>query len=337
MDLFRCLRNHIFFHPARQESLFSMVRGLCLFQSVHLRQLAYALPGSAALGSKIRRLQRFFQHQDFDYVAIGKFVLNLFILPNSITLTLDRTNWMFGKTPLNILVMGVLIDTISVPIAFTVLPKQGNSNTLERGALLKLLLKIIPASRLRCLLADREFIGQEWFKLLIKKGVPFAIRIKSTTKFMDPRTQHMTTVGAYYQSVSRGDYILGITLWGQKTYLAFKKNGKALSNVVFLAVSSEDIKASWLQKYRKRWSIERMFLSMKTHGFNLEQTHITSPERLRKLIAVIAIAFALCCKKGQFLNQKKSIPLKKHGRKLYSIFTFGLSWIKENMAKMLKT
>ena len=335
MTLFQRIKNHISFHPARLESLFSMIQGLCLFQSVHLRQLAYGIPGTAPLSSKIRRLQRFFQYQDFDYVAIGKLILSLFTLPDPLTLTLDRTDWMFGKTPINILVLGVLIGDMSIPLAFSLLNKKGNSNTMERASLIKLLLKIIPAARIHCLLADREFIGKEWFQVLIKQGIPFAIRIKSSTKMKDPRTGKQITVGEYYHSVRRGHYVIETQIWEQKTYVMFKKNGKALPNALFLAVSAKDMKTSWIKKYRKRWSIERMFLSMKTHGFNLEQTHLINPERLRKLIAVMAIAFAACCKAGKFLNERTPIPIKKHGRKLYSLFTYGLSWIKEQLSNLM--
>lgn len=322
-------------HPARLKSLFSMIHGLCLYQSVHLRQLAYGIPGAAHLDSKIRRLQRFFQHQIFDYVAVGKLVLSFFKLPDQVILTLDRTDWRLGQTPINVMVLGVLIGDMSVPIAFTLLNKKGNSNTTERTQLIQLLLKIMPASRLHCLLADREFIGKEWFQLLLKKGIPFAIRIKSSTKMRDPRTGNCITVGEYYRSVKPGTYLVNTQIWEQNTYLMFKKKGKALPNVVFLAASSEDMNTSWLKKYRKRWSIERMFLSMKTHGFNLEQTHLTNPERLRKLIATIAIAFAVCCRAGKYCNQKKPIPIKNHGRKLYSIFTYGLIWIKERLSKFM--
>ena len=320
-------------HPARQESFFSMIQGLWLFQSVHLRQLAYGMAGAASLDSKIRRLQRFFQHQDLDYVAIGKLILSLFNLSTPLTLTLDRTDWMYGKAPINILVLGVLIGDMSVPIAFSLLNKKGNSNTMERAFLIKVLLKIIPTSRIDCLLADREFIGKDWFRLLIKQGIPFAIRIKSSTKMKDPRTGKMTTVGQYYRSVRRGDYVIETQIWEQNTYLMFKKQGKSLPNAVFLAVSTKNIRTSWIKKYRKRWSIERMFLSLKTHGFNLEQTHLTKPDRLRKLIAVMAIAFAVCCRIGKFLNEIIPIPIKTHGRRLYSIFTYGLIRIKEQLSK----
>ncbi len=103
-----------------------------------------------------------------------------------------------------------------------------------------------------------------------------------------------------------------------------------------MTVSSEDFSFCWLKKYRKRWSIERMFLSMKTHGFNMEQTHITIRGRIDKLVAIMAIAFAICCKAGKYHESNKRIPVKNHGRKLYSIFTYGLRWIKEWIARGFK-
>jgi hypothetical protein len=262
-------------------------------------------------------------------------ILSLFTLPDKVTLTLDRTDWMFGQTPINIMVIGLLIGDQSIPIAFMNLKKRGNSNTLERCQLMKLVLKIIPARRIECLLADREFIGQQWFDMLIKNKVPFAIRIKESTKMQDPRTQQMISVKDYYSSVSRGEYILETQIWGHKVWVLFKKKKKSSQNVVFLAVSSENIRMSALNKYKKRWSIERMFLSMKTHGFNLEQTHLIVPTKLDKLIAAMAIAFAVCCRVDHVLAKQKPIPLKNHGRKLYSIFTYGLICIKEHLLNNL--
>ena len=38
-----------------------------------------------------------------------------------------------------------------------------------------------------CLLADREFIGKDWFKYLIDKNILFRIRIKSNTQVANSR------------------------------------------------------------------------------------------------------------------------------------------------------
>jgi hypothetical protein len=42
--------------------------------------------------------------------------------------------------------------------------------------------------------------------------------------------------------------------------------------------------------YGMRWSIEPMFSDFKTRGFGLEDTHLHYPDRLEKLILVMAIA-----------------------------------------------
>ncbi|MDK2014836.1 transposase, partial [Deinococcus sp. 43] len=40
------------------------------------------------------------------------------------------------------------------------------------------LLKALPAARWKGLVADREFIGGEWFRFLRRKGIKRAIRIR---------------------------------------------------------------------------------------------------------------------------------------------------------------
>ena len=55
---------------------------------------------------------------------------------------------------------------------------SGNSTTQQRIALMQRYLARFNASTVRMLLADREFIGQEWNKHLKDKGIPFAIRVK---------------------------------------------------------------------------------------------------------------------------------------------------------------
>jgi hypothetical protein len=39
-----------------------------------------------------------------------------------------------------------------------------------------------------------------------------------------------------------------------------------------------------LEDYRQRWQTECLFAVMKRRGFNLEDTHITDPERVARLI-----------------------------------------------------
>ncbi|MHB9054834.1 MAG: transposase [Paludibacteraceae bacterium] len=43
--------------------------------------------------------------------------------------------------------------------------------------------------------------------------------------------------------------------------------------------------------YKERWQIETAFRAMKTSGFNVEDTHLTDIERIKKLVAFVLIAF----------------------------------------------
>ena len=59
--------------------------------------------------------------------------------------------------------------------------KAGNSNTEERIALTRRFLKLVDPGDIRALVADREFIGEEWLGYLKSENAPFFIRIRKDT------------------------------------------------------------------------------------------------------------------------------------------------------------
>ncbi len=79
---------------------------------------------------------------------------------------------------------------------------------------------------------------------------------------------------------------------------------------------------------KDRWLIESMFKAFKTSGFNLEGTHLKDLNRISKLIALVSVALVWAYITGLYRHQKiKPIKIKKHGRKAYSIFKYGLLFI----------
>jgi hypothetical protein len=63
-------------------------------------------------------------------------------------LTLDRTNWRWGKKSINILMLAMVYKGIAIPIYWLLLNKRGNSNTRERIALLKRFIKHFGKTRI---------------------------------------------------------------------------------------------------------------------------------------------------------------------------------------------
>ncbi len=83
-----------------------------------------------------------------------------------------------------------------------------------------------------------------------------------------------------------------------------------------------------LPTYAQRWEIETLFGALKTRGFNLEDSHMTKPERVSKLLAVLATAFCRAHKVGDWLHKAKPIRLKSHQRPAKSIFRYGFDEIR---------
>ncbi len=131
--------------------------------------------------SSYRRIKRFFSGYTYCFEQLGKLILHWLNLA-SYTLCMDRTNWKFGRKNINYLVVSIAWQGASIPIVWTCMDKGGgNSNTDERIAIMEKVLALIPASQIDGLLADREFIGHDWFKWLDEKGILCRLRIKGDT------------------------------------------------------------------------------------------------------------------------------------------------------------
>ena len=59
-----------------------------------------------------------------------------------------------------------------------------------------------------------------------------------------------------------------------------------------------------------------MFKHFKSQGFKFENTHFTKKERIRNLIKLLAIGFAICYFIGLIQNSIKKILIKNNGYKI---------------------
>ena len=76
--------------------------------------------------------------------------------------------------------------------------------------------------------------------------------------------------------------------------------------------------------YKKRWSIETLFGDIKSRGFNIHKSKLTDPQRLKKLLIIICIAYILVFQLGK--NEQNSPFISKVTRKDrmdLSIFSLG--------------
>ena len=310
-ELKAVLAEHLPWHGARIGFLAQFLLALLKVRSVSLAELATGFGGPAKVESRYRRLQRFFRSFEIGQDSLARLLARLVpVGEGPWRLAMDRTHWRFGKTDINFLVLGIAYRGIAVPIFWSVLDKAGNSDAAERVALMERSLQAFGAARVAALLADREFVGEDWFRWLQKSGIPFHQRLKRDTLVPNHWNRTMRLDGLF-GSLKPGESrsLPGRRpVWGCFVHLSALRLED--SELLFVA-SFGAPQAEALDARADRWQVETLFGCLKTRGFNFEDTHLRDASRLSKMMGLLALAFAWTHRIGEQLHdQDRPIPLK---------------------------
>lgn len=316
---------------ARVKFFVLMISALCKVQTVGFEKLASAFDSPSNTNSSLRRIQRFMAQYLLDTDMIARLVFRLLPHEPPYRLAMDRTNWKFGSQDINVLVIAVVYQGVAFPLLFKLLPKFGNSNTLERIELLERYIRLFGSEALECLTADREFVGEKWIKYLNERQIRYYIRIRENFWVMQPHNGKQVKASWLFSNLPMNACRINhriVYLNGQLCYLCGSKtknkDGKPELQIIISFNHPEDA----LLVYKDRWQIETAFRALKTSGFNIEQTHLTDMDRIEKLFALVIVAFTWAYLVGDYLHKYiKPIPVKKHGNKAKSIFKYGLTYI----------
>jgi Transposase DDE domain len=310
----------------RLDFMARFILGLMTVKTVNLTQLALAFNGQVKSTSNYRRIQRFFEGFSFDKPMVTQWLIAQ--LPaQPFVLCLDRTNWKFGKVDINILALGVAHKGTAIGLLWDLLPKFGNSNQAERIALFERLLLGLPAQRIKVVLADREFIGKDWFEFLTTHKIKFHIRLRENMLaeleaderqhlrlfFADLKTGQQLTLHHRYRICGQLLAVTGMRLEGGE---------------LLIIVTNSNPKHS-LDYYARRWEIEMLFSALKTTGFDLETTHLNQVQRIDTLLALLMLALVWAHRIGETLHASvQPIKRKKHGHLAQSFFRYGLDYLR---------
>jgi hypothetical protein len=328
----RTLAENVAWNKARINFLAKFLIALIQVRSVNLTEIADVFPGRAKAASHYKRIQRFLRGFQISYAVIAVLLVALIGVPSPWVLTLDRTDWQLGKTPLNILVLGIVYKGVAIPVLWTMLEKKGNSNTQERIAIVAEFVRLFGTSRILYLCADREFIGKTWFQWLIDNDIEFRIRIRENTQIPNGRGEVVAARRLFRgQAINRPlIFEKPRRIWG----LELSVSGMRLVSGEYLIVVTPAYTGTAIEDYARRWEIETLFGCLKSRGFRLEETHVIEPERLKKLIALLALAFCWAHVVGEWLSRQKALPTKKHGRLAKSIFRYGLDHLRRILCNL---
>ena len=260
-ELKAVLAEHLPWQGARISFLAHFLLALFKVRSVNLAELATGFGGGVRVASHYKRLQRFFRAFEIEPDAWARLLVHLVPVGDGPwRLALDRTHWRFGKTDINFLVLGVAWRGIALPLFWTVLDKPGNpntanSNTAERIALIERFLAVFGVERIAVLLADREFVGEAWFRWLQAQQIPFHQRIKCDT-LVPNHWNRMMRIDALLGSLKPGQvYRLPgrRPVWGCFVHLSALRleNGEFLILATFGAPQDQAIEAYAVRRQPK--------------------------------------------------------------------------------------
>ena len=315
------------------ECLSFFVIGMFMAQTVNLARVSKIFSTATKLESNYKRLQRFIRRLKFSDDALFCMIRKVFNLTGPLTLCMDRTNWKFGKTHINYLVVSIAYKGTSIPFIWSLLTdkKRGNSDFEDRRKLFNRLLKFMHPAQIKVLLADREFLSGDWAAYLKSKSIDFIIRAKEgVTTYHKGKTKSFKQVFSNLQ-VGKVVHLKKRCVVGCDLYISAKK----LKSGELLILASNRKFTDVLDQYLIRWEIEALFSAVKKRGFDLEATHITDSQRLSNLFFVVSIAFVWAYRQGDFIVKNKPIKLKNHGYPHHSIVRHGLDVVTKAISEII--
>ena len=327
--LFDQLSPYFSFNKARLKMLCFLIIGIIRSRDVNLVRLKSFIDTDATDQSQYRRLQRFFKLWKFNWKEQALLTLSKVKKPKGgYRLNMDRTNWKFGKTHINILTIGIVIGKVSMPLVWKTLPqttKRGNSNEKQRIALMNKVLQVLSAKDVFCFTLDREFNGDKWLQWLDEREISYVLRLRKNTLVNGKSA-------STYRATRKKQKTCKNEVFGMELYFGAKTIKKGRADYLYV-ISNRFTPLEALEEYRYRWSIEVFFGHLKKKGFNLENTHMSDKVKIDKLVAVLALAFLFTIGFGLILREQNTLNAYD---KRKSVFRLALDILDSMFAKPSK-
>ncbi len=307
------------------------VLALIQVRSSNLAKVAVAVETEVEVSSTYRQIQRFLSNAGevkIDYLGLMK-------IKGKVKLAIDRTEWKFGAVWINILTLSVVYQQVAIPVRWQVVNQKGNASAVEHIEIIKQFIALFGKERIDQILGDREFGSRQLLEFLLKEEIDFLIRLKENHLAggisFKKRWKNMAERVKLHGKVK-------VEVFGLEVYVSCVKLKKGKKSE-YLIVASRIRNNQALAQYKWRWRIETMFGCLKSRGFELEETHLTNPEKISKLMMMLGLALCLAMLMGNIqvvILKRVALKLKNNGRYAKSLFRIGLDAL-QNILFNLKT
>lgn len=329
-----------------QKAAAALVCGVVGRRHAGLAQAGPGAPGPAADPSKQRRAQRLVANPRLD-VGRAQRRLAAHVLArcrDRVTLLLDST--VQGATARQsgtvTLCLAVVWHRRAIPLAWQTwaagTPGAGSFRHL--AALLDQVRPALPPGAPVLLLADRGLSSRRLADAARQRGWHFALRLTRAHRARLPDGR-VCPVGALVRPRARG--LSGARLWAPRRKVGHGAGGwradweRALvvdlvaqrgrrPDDPWLLATDLPPRAARLADYCQRMRIEELFRDLKGFGWQWQQSRVRRPERVARLLVVLALATLWMLALGEQLIASGRRALVEGARPRYSRFQLGLRW-----------
>jgi len=272
-------------------TLAALISGIVGSRQTQLPAIASKLPDATTRESRVKRFQRWLTNPNITparYFLPFAAALIQSLAHGPLVLVIDGST--VGRDCLA-LVVSLVYQGRALPIAWLVVAqRKGHVDVGTHLALLSEVHALVPAETTVVFLGDGEFDGPDLQAKLTRLGWSYVCRTAKNIQIQS--AGDWLTLGDVW--VPRG-HCLGLpdvrmTAQAYGPVLAIVWWGRAHREPIYL-VTNLDLVAEACWWYRKRFRIETFFSDQKSRGFHLQQSHLSDPARLTRLLVAACLAY----------------------------------------------
>lgn len=324
-DHFQCDKRRIHFVAL-------LIVALLKLADSSLAQWSIAINQTTRRASRFKRFQRLVREFNFSARVYAQVVWQRYVQDQTIVLTLDRTEYKQRGEWVQLLVLGIAHQKMSIPLIWHSANRQGNSPAIARKALLNVFQKWIQRTdnQIIYITADRDFIGPEFRAC--------ALSVWGLIPLIRLRANALVTQGGRRQRVSA---LFDTPTWrvlrkpGQLYKSRLYLSGMRLSTGDFVIVYSDRYVAQSQLIYARRWQIETLFGAFKSRGFDLEGCGLTKHHRIRRLLFILSMSLIWAVETGEWLVASGHLiptrQMRDHAQNVLSLFRHGLDELRDRI------
>ena len=226
-------------------------------------------------------------------------------------LLLDGTKWDWGDETIHLMTLCVMVNDVAIPIWWEDLCKAGHSSQEER---IELLQQAMSCYKLKgmTLLADREYIGREWFKYLDDSGLYFVIRLKEGIYHEEvnaPGGRTWSQLQSAAQQKMKGRKVSKRIKIGELNvhYIVLKNPRPDADDELVYLLTNRHSPTEAARLYQWRWQIEVCFRHLKSNGVNLEAMNVEGKTKRHLMMAIAVFVYILAIREGLLKEYRDGI------------------------------